>query len=402
MSPGPHSLSSTTVVAMSTPPAPAPEPAPAPRPSEPLSFSTAPPATLPGRIWYDVRDLGRLARHLFSVWWYGPLYDRTPAERDAYARQQARSAEPQPARATRLGSPYDSGPSLWLRQDRGALFLGEGYDAVEDDDVRAHAGAAWEFVGGEEAAAACLRLVRFLGTDKECPQFEVLPHGALAAFVTAHPEIFGSATRGLRLRWLLHLASALAFLHARHVAHCALNLSVLWLREDASLALFGLTHAFFDGKFGELIDTPFSLPWHCLGPDPDVSPEDLLALGRCADIFSLGSLAYYLLSGGKEPDWEIPEQQQQQQRGCLDDLRALLRKFAPELPADLPARAFIRACWTLEYQSGGDALRALVAAVQELRFEVQGDDIVGMADEGRRMMRDYRPQHFLGNGSYRD
>lgn len=111
-------------------------------------------------------------------------------------------------------------------------------------------------------------------------------------------------------------AQALALLHARRLVHRDVSTRNLWRTPDGRVKLI---------DFGAL--APFGASTHIIGTPPFVAPEALdgATLDQRTDLYSLGAVAYYLLTGSHA----YPAR-------TLSDLHALFRA-APAPPSELVA-----------------------------------------------------------------
>jgi len=123
---------------------------------------------------------------------------------------------------------------------------------------------------------------------------------------------------------LCQLADALAYLHARDVAHRDLKPGNLGLDGAGDLLLFDFGIAALRGQdFRRATRTA-----HGLGTPGYAAPEQLFGLqsGLAADLYAFGALAYELLAGRPHLEGEAP--------AALQALTAWYRRRPPALPAD--------------------------------------------------------------------
>lgn len=116
--------------------------------------------------------------------------------------------------------------------------------------------------------------------------------------------------------YLHDAAQALALLHARRLVHRDVSTRNLWRGPDGHVKLI---------DFGAL--APFGVSTHVIGTPPFVAPEALegAALDQRTDLYSLGAVAYYLLTGSHA----YPAR-------ALSDLPTLFR-VTPQAPSELVA-----------------------------------------------------------------
>jgi hypothetical protein len=412
-------------------------------PSEPLSFHEPVPSTLLPRLWFYMRELFHLAKHILNVLVFGIGYDMVPLYGEGALRQQKheRKQRGDEQKAQRqddnvLLGYIRSTHELWWHPGSPTVTLRGDVVAGELDSF-AHAIAAYAHLSlNSSTAAEQSRIVRYTGQSATTidpssyepyafPTFEYAPHGSLQAFLLStqsypsltHPAIPPSTAKtALPLHWLLNLASSISFLHSHGIAHRALAVDLLWLRADFSVALFDLTCAVFishDDEWAE--DVPFEgdLPSWGSFPFPinevhtryysGATPEDAMAFGRAMDVFNFGTVAWRVLSRNVKgrPQWVMPKRKEAERGWSILELRRKLREAIgtgiSKSQYEPPGMEVVRRCWALEYCDGGEVLEALKRVVLETGLKVQGsDEIEGVGLAAEEFKRDYWPEGYLG------
>ncbi len=164
------------------------------------------------------------------------------------------------------------------------------------------------------------------GTDAEGPWYtmELLEGGDLSQ---AAPLPWSEVCRILR-----EVSSALALIHGRRLLHRDITARNVWRTPDGRIKLL---------DFGALC--PFGRVKHITGTPPYIAPEALydVALDQRTDLYALGVLGYYLLTGLYPfPARELAELQElwrQVPKAPSQRVAELCRSDLPTPPADLDA-----------------------------------------------------------------
>jgi hypothetical protein len=131
-------------------------------------------------------------------------------------------------------------------------------------------------------------------------------------------------------RILRHVASALALLHVRRFVHRDLSARNVWLTPDGTVKLI---------DFGTM--TPFGRAPNVAGTPPFIAPESLHGgeLDQRTDLYALGALGYYLLTGRHAYParslLELPTAWREQPRLASKRVGELGRSDLPEVPSAL-------------------------------------------------------------------
>lgn len=243
---------------------------------------------------------------------------------------------------------------------------------------------------------------RYLGhEDEDYPYsftlslvFDYLLYGSLLSFLNKNPHPitlpFASLSPShpslLSLHWLLNLTSALFFLHSHNLAHGSLSLDTLFLRSDLSLALFDLTNSEYStldviDEFEQLpISFPFDQTDYVSCSEPDI-PAQILAFEKLKNIFDLGTVAYILLTGNRNPpQWEMPNRDRKRLWEMWKELKTELKPDVEAVRSQIEIREaeFVRKCWTLGFGNEKGALERMRILLGEKGIEVLDEDDVEM------------------------
>jgi hypothetical protein len=419
------------------------------RPSVPLSLHEPVPSTLLGRLYFHLHELLQLARHILYCLIFGVGYDLTPAERElsqqAQQRQQLQQYHREQEQDMVLQGYIRNTYQLRRRPGSPSVTLCGDVVAGEQDPF-AHAVTAYAHCGLDPTAEFTKsRIVAYTGPSAVTtlpsyepyafPTFERPPYGSLQAFLLtapSYPSLYDlaiphhAAQSALPFHWLLNLASAVSFLHSHGVAHQALALNLLWLRADFSAALFDLTcsvFAAYDDEWDEVVSVNGGLlgwgSFHFPIDDTDSTyysgamPENAIVLGKAIDVFDFGTVAWRLLTRTVEgaPGWTMPKRKIGEHQWSITELQQRLREAIDVARTgrgtgrgtgkgryEPPGMEVVWKCWALEYQDGGEVLKALRRLVLETGLTVQKlDEVEGVTRAVEQFRKDYKPNSYLGN-----
>jgi serine/threonine protein kinase len=121
-----------------------------------------------------------------------------------------------------------------------------------------------------------------------------------------------------RLRWALNIASALAFLHTKNIVFEGLSPDTIHLRSNLSAALVNLDVAAYKEQPGSggVADGYKSPDWLQM-PLAD-QPETWITPSQ--DIYTFGSLLYYLLVEEDPEPWKDEEDMPELEENDLDEI----------------------------------------------------------------------------------
>ncbi|KAF1354275.1 kinase-like protein [Lizonia empirigonia] len=186
-------------------------------------------------------------------------------------------------------------------------------------------------------------LLRYYGPYDSGIRLELAPNWNLSSFLRKHPEV------GIeqRLRWARQVTDALCFVHAANVIHGDLTLDNVFLTQDLDIKLADFGGSSLDGS-DLLVSVHASHRY----------PGSLLS--TAADIFSLGS-AHYSIMTGKRPYQDLSE----------EEITALFKegKF-PETDTLGPIGAIIRNCWQVKYKRVVDVYKDIEGTTFDMRVQM--------------------------------
>ena len=170
--------------------------------------------------------------------------------------------------------------------------------------------------------------------------------------------------RSLAYQWALHIISGLTFVHSHDVIFGDLNLMHCWLSSDShlSLSLVGFVNAGFNYKeqWGQVIygDRTNGHSFHPLEHQTNPTKQ--------TDLFLYGCTIYELMTGF----WPAS---QLKMRSWREIAAMVPRKEWPLLEAACMGE-IVQKCWNGEYTSAGELKAAVLAFLEVLGWEIEGDD----------------------------
>jgi serine/threonine protein kinase len=170
--------------------------------------------------------------------------------------------------------------------------------------------------------------------------------------------------RPLAYQWTLHIISGLAFVHSHDVIFGDLNLVDCWLSSDShlSLSLVGFVNAGFNYKerWSHIIDGTRT-NWDNFHPlEHQANPT------KQTDLFLYGCTVYELMTGF----WPVSRSGICSSR---ETAAMISRKEWPLLEAECMGE-IVHKCWNDEYASVQEVRAAVVAFLEGLGWEIEGDD----------------------------
>ncbi|KAL9123619.1 MAG: hypothetical protein Q9217_006965 [Psora testacea] len=129
------------------------------------------------------------------------------------------------------------------------------------------------------------RLVKYLGKTKHGLRFAFAANSDVRHYISAHEP--GTLPLRLRQKWVNQAVEALAFVHSKGVVHCDIQPNNFLLDEHLDLRICD----FSGSLFGELDGKAMESIRYFLPRDPLSTPNVR------SDLFALGSVIYYILTG---------------------------------------------------------------------------------------------------------
>ena len=174
-------------------------------------------------------------------------------------------------------------------------------------------------------------------------------------------------------QWTLHLISGLAFVHRKEVVVANLSLGNCWLSSGPKLSLSlvgfpdaGFKYSVYGGYVYEGEDRIFE-DWSILPTHTPRLPNTQ------TDIFLYGCVVYQLMTG----TWPNSPSQQSGS-GLPTPTPESPRGSWPSLEADYMGE-IVRKCWACEYEDADAVKAAVVTFMEDLGWEVEGDnDLKGL------------------------
>ncbi|KAF2013559.1 kinase-like protein [Aaosphaeria arxii CBS 175.79] len=142
----------------------------------------------------------------------------------------------------------------------------------------------------------------------------------------------------LRRKWIRQTAQALSYVHSRGVIHSDMHPNNLLLDANLDIRLCD----FAGSVFGELDGGAMESTRFCLPRDWRERP------GVRSDLFALGSVVFFMLTGGREPYEELGDGEVEERfgRGEFPDVGGLEGGYGD----------VVVGCWRGEFESAGDVL----------------------------------------------
>ncbi|MET0341993.1 MAG: AAA family ATPase [Polyangiales bacterium] len=182
-------------------------------------------------------------------------------------------------------------------------------------------------------------------------------------------------------RYVRDAAQALGVLHARRLVHRDVSPRNLWRTPDGRVKLI---------DFGAL--SPFGATEHLVGTPPNLAPEALRtgALDQRADLYALGAVAYYLLSGRQAfPARDVRDLPALWAQGFVPVTQCVAELGRADLPPPPPElERLITALLSLEPLARPSSAEELIERLDAFA----GDALQGAKDE--------RPEARLANSAF--
>ena len=129
------------------------------------------------------------------------------------------------------------------------------------------------------------RLVQYLGKEKHGLRFAFAANSDVRHYISTHEP--GTLTLQLRQKWVKQAAEGLVFIHSKGVVHCDVHPNNFLLDEHLNLRICD----FSGSLLGELDGKAMESTRYFLPRDPLSTPNER------SDLFALGSVMYYILTG---------------------------------------------------------------------------------------------------------
>lgn len=188
------------------------------------------------------------------------------------------------------------------------------------------------------------RIIRFKGKHEEGLLLEHMPNGSVADYL---PNADPQPPIQERLKWALHAAEAVAYIHMKRVIHCDIGPGNLLLDRDLNVRVSdfqgrllypnGTIHLNGDSAEGVKSSMPRS--------DPNDADQK-------TDIFALGSAIYFIMKG------HPPFPELDSWKDKLEIVARFKTKQFPDLD-DVRGGDVVKKCWAGEYESADEVVHDL-------------------------------------------